>query len=209
MVTVKQIVGNLPTICLSVFDHFMNLALKGIRKKRKILYFSMTLVKIKQELRPAAFFLKLKAFHLKIDIPEFFLKVLGNVQIFYAFLHWLFSWNMIIANFYKVSQIVIRYVVLIFPLNNFGLRLAWRITFYCYYMVRQTILSIWPPIFRVLDVFIYLLNTHIFNLCNLWLIYYIKRNHWHWHDEVLEIFFVVFLTWKIYYMLYLLREWIK
>ena len=25
--TVKQIVGNLPTICLSVFDHFMNLAL--------------------------------------------------------------------------------------------------------------------------------------------------------------------------------------
>ena len=28
--TLKQIVGNLPTICLSVFDHFMNLALKGI-----------------------------------------------------------------------------------------------------------------------------------------------------------------------------------
>ena len=27
--TLKQIVGNLPTICLSVFDHFMNLALKG------------------------------------------------------------------------------------------------------------------------------------------------------------------------------------
>ena len=26
----KQIVGNLPTICLSVFDHFMNLALKGL-----------------------------------------------------------------------------------------------------------------------------------------------------------------------------------
>ena len=29
--TLKQIVGNLPTICLSVFDHFMNLALKGLR----------------------------------------------------------------------------------------------------------------------------------------------------------------------------------
>ena len=26
----KQIVGNLPTICLSVFDHFINLALKGL-----------------------------------------------------------------------------------------------------------------------------------------------------------------------------------
>ena len=29
--TLKQIVGNLPTICLSVFDHFINLALKGLR----------------------------------------------------------------------------------------------------------------------------------------------------------------------------------
>ena len=28
--TLKQIVGNLPTICLSVFDHFINLALKGL-----------------------------------------------------------------------------------------------------------------------------------------------------------------------------------
>ena len=28
--TLKQIVGNLPTICLRVFDHFMNLALKGL-----------------------------------------------------------------------------------------------------------------------------------------------------------------------------------
>ena len=28
--TLEQIVGNLPTICLSVFDHFMNLALKGL-----------------------------------------------------------------------------------------------------------------------------------------------------------------------------------
>ena len=38
--TLKQIVGNLPTICLSVFDHFMNLALKGlniISNKFKIL----------------------------------------------------------------------------------------------------------------------------------------------------------------------------
>ena len=31
--TLKQIVGNLPTICLSVFDHFMNLALKGLMIK--------------------------------------------------------------------------------------------------------------------------------------------------------------------------------
>ena len=29
--TLKQIVGNLPTICLSVFDHFMILALKGLK----------------------------------------------------------------------------------------------------------------------------------------------------------------------------------
>ena len=37
--TLKQIVGNLPTICLSVFDHFVNLALKGLRK---VQYRSMT-----------------------------------------------------------------------------------------------------------------------------------------------------------------------
>ena len=30
--TLKQIVGKLPTICLSVFDHFMNLALKGLMR---------------------------------------------------------------------------------------------------------------------------------------------------------------------------------
>ena len=30
--TLKQIVANLPMICLSVFDHFMNLALKGLNK---------------------------------------------------------------------------------------------------------------------------------------------------------------------------------
>ena len=28
--TLKQIVGKLPTICLSVFDHFVGLALKGL-----------------------------------------------------------------------------------------------------------------------------------------------------------------------------------
>ena len=29
--TIKQFVGNLPTSCLSVFDHFVKLALKGLR----------------------------------------------------------------------------------------------------------------------------------------------------------------------------------
>ena len=29
--TLKQFVRNLPTNCLSVFDHFMNLALKGLK----------------------------------------------------------------------------------------------------------------------------------------------------------------------------------
>ena len=29
--TLKQFVGNLPTNCLSVFDHFLGLALKGFR----------------------------------------------------------------------------------------------------------------------------------------------------------------------------------
>ena len=28
--TLKQFVGNLPANCLSVFDHFMNMALKGL-----------------------------------------------------------------------------------------------------------------------------------------------------------------------------------
>ena len=31
--TLKQIVGKLPTICLSVFDHFSGLAFKGLRVK--------------------------------------------------------------------------------------------------------------------------------------------------------------------------------
>ena len=30
--TLKQFVGKLPTNCLSVFDHFMKLALKGLKK---------------------------------------------------------------------------------------------------------------------------------------------------------------------------------
>ena len=30
--TPKQLVGNLPTNCLSVFDHFVGLALKGLKK---------------------------------------------------------------------------------------------------------------------------------------------------------------------------------
>ena len=30
--TLKQFVGNLPTNCLSVFDHFVNLAFKGLRR---------------------------------------------------------------------------------------------------------------------------------------------------------------------------------
>ena len=29
--TLKQFVGNLPTNCLSVFDHFVGLALKGLK----------------------------------------------------------------------------------------------------------------------------------------------------------------------------------
>ena len=40
--TLKQIVGNLPTICLSVFDHFMNLALKGLKvmQSQQLIYHS-------------------------------------------------------------------------------------------------------------------------------------------------------------------------
>ena len=32
--TLKQFVGNLPTNCLSVFDHFVGLALKGLNPKK-------------------------------------------------------------------------------------------------------------------------------------------------------------------------------
>ena len=35
--TLKQFVGNLPTNCLSVFDHFVKLALKGLRLSHKII----------------------------------------------------------------------------------------------------------------------------------------------------------------------------
>ena len=37
--TIKQFVGNLPTNCLSVFDHFVKLALKGLNINR-ITYFT-------------------------------------------------------------------------------------------------------------------------------------------------------------------------
>ena len=39
--TLKQIVGNLPTIYLSVFDDFMNLALKGLISFTTLLYVSL------------------------------------------------------------------------------------------------------------------------------------------------------------------------
>ena len=39
--TLKQIVGNLPTICLSVFDHFINLALKGLKRNDNRLKLSL------------------------------------------------------------------------------------------------------------------------------------------------------------------------
>ena len=34
--TLKQIVGKLPTICLSVFDHFSGLAIKGLTEEKLI-----------------------------------------------------------------------------------------------------------------------------------------------------------------------------
>ena len=34
--TLKQFVGNLPTNCLSVFDHFVGLALKGLSNKIEV-----------------------------------------------------------------------------------------------------------------------------------------------------------------------------
>ena len=33
--TLKQFIGNLPTNCLSVFDHFVKLALKGLKNAAK------------------------------------------------------------------------------------------------------------------------------------------------------------------------------
>ena len=35
--TLKHFVGNLPTNCLSVFDHFVGLALKGLKKNKVLL----------------------------------------------------------------------------------------------------------------------------------------------------------------------------
>ena len=37
--TLKEFVGNLPTNCLSVFDHFVGLALKGFRIILRITFF--------------------------------------------------------------------------------------------------------------------------------------------------------------------------
>ena len=44
--TLKQFVGNLPTNCLSVFDHFSGLALKGLSKFHVIFMFLKTDVNI-------------------------------------------------------------------------------------------------------------------------------------------------------------------
>ena len=44
--TLKQIVGNLPTICLSVFDHFMNLALKLLILKFMLMIFKVPFFKM-------------------------------------------------------------------------------------------------------------------------------------------------------------------
>ena len=40
--TLKQIVGKLPTICLSVFDHFSGLAFKGLNNPR----FALVLLRV-------------------------------------------------------------------------------------------------------------------------------------------------------------------
>ena len=40
----KQIVGKLPTICLSVFDHFLGLALKELSKKQRPVFVNMNLI---------------------------------------------------------------------------------------------------------------------------------------------------------------------
>ena len=49
--TLNQIVGNLPTICLSVFDHFMNLALKGLNNRLWEKFIFDTLLCIKAAVR--------------------------------------------------------------------------------------------------------------------------------------------------------------
>ena len=40
--TLKQFVGNFPTNCLSVFDHFVGLALTGLKKRKLIEHFHLT-----------------------------------------------------------------------------------------------------------------------------------------------------------------------
>ena len=40
--TLKQFVGNLPTICLSVFYHFVTLALKGLTSEETYDYLTLT-----------------------------------------------------------------------------------------------------------------------------------------------------------------------
>ena len=47
--TLKQFVGNLPANCLSVFDHFVGLALKGLIKKAYS-YFIFFFVQVLQNL---------------------------------------------------------------------------------------------------------------------------------------------------------------
>ena len=41
--TLKQFVGKVPTNCLSVFDHFVILALKGLRRHREVKVIASTL----------------------------------------------------------------------------------------------------------------------------------------------------------------------
>ena len=72
--TLKQFVGNLPTNCLSVFDHFMNLALKGLRMTESckvgavIIYLSKTFDSLNHKLLLG----KLKAYGLDKNSVEFF-----------------------------------------------------------------------------------------------------------------------------------------
>ena len=42
--TLKQFVGKLPTNCLSVFDHFVGLALKGLSSLRVVFYSGFKLI---------------------------------------------------------------------------------------------------------------------------------------------------------------------
>ena len=54
--TLKQIVGKLPTICLSVFDHFSGLAFKGLINEEEIfLFYLVHCQSIKNTLHPSGF----------------------------------------------------------------------------------------------------------------------------------------------------------